>query len=121
MKRSCSAWIGWLAISLTLSLAGCADRAAEPEIEVFRGHMIWGHEVRAFTACGSAETGWIIDRTEGRMRQLAESVSGQAYGEILVELRGYLDPSQRTGFGEDYDYYLVATEVIPLPDSVACQ
>ena len=98
-----------------------SEAAVTSSAEVLRGHLIWGHEVREFTKCGSSETGWIIDNTDGQLRQLAENVSQQPYEKILVEIRAQLGPAPETGFGADYNFSFVATEAKALTDAQGCE
>lgn len=88
--------------------------------KILRGHLVWGHEVRTFTECGSSETGWIIDKTDGALRLLAEAEPGQPYEKILVEIQGRVGPGLETGFGADFGHSITVTSVKRLPDGEVC-
>ena len=119
-----------LGFALLALSAGCSrppvvevdstDSSTNLASPVFRGHLVWGHEVRTFTECGSGETGWIIDKTDGALRLLAEAEKGQPYKRILVEVRGQTGPALDSGFGADFDHSITVMSVIPLTDEHLC-
>ncbi len=92
--------------------AGPGDEAsgAAPE-QRFRGHVVLGHEVRSFTACGSERERWLLDRTGGRLANVYRSLTQQPYQPLYVVLRGRLAPTPRDGFGADYDGALEALDL----------
>ena len=116
-------------VLLTLSV-GCSqppvqvvestDSTAILISEVFRGHLVWGHEARTFTECGASETGWIIDKTDGALRLLAEAETRQPYEKILVEVRGQVGPGLESGFGADFDHSIAVTSARRLTDGQRC-
>lgn len=74
----------------------------------FRGRFHWGHEVRAFQPCGSANAYWVQGQ-ESTLRPLRERseelrARGKPYPPIYIEAVGALDTrSPREGFARDYD------------------
>lgn len=116
--------ISWRLIATTLLVLvnGCSQPPVEEveDSEILLGHLVWGHEVRTFTACGTTETGWIIDKTEGELRLLAQTGATQPYEKILVEIRGQLGPRLESGFGADFDYSLVVSSAERVSDQRQC-
>ena len=78
----------------------CEDRERG---ERFRGHLILGHEVHSFTACGSDRERWVLDRTGGELRDAYRALTTEPYQKLYVELRGTAAPTLSEGFGADYD------------------
>lgn len=92
----------------------------EPTEAWIRGSLVWGHEVRTFTECGSDQESWIIDETGGQIRQMVETTTSRSYEAVMVEILAVRGPALETGFGADYDHSLVVAEVRSKPDS-ECQ
>ena len=119
-----------LGLAVLVMSAGCSrpsvmevdttDSAMSLTSKAFRGNLVWGHEVRTFSECGSSETGWIIDQTDGALRLLAEAETGQPYQKILVEIRGQVGPGLETGFGADFGHSITVTSVKRLTDGQLC-
>lgn len=82
---------------------GPGDGEGGEEGERFRGHLIIGHEVRSFTACGGDRERWVVDRTGGQLRDTYQALTTQPYQKLFVELRGSAAPTLSEGFGAEYD------------------
>jgi uncharacterized membrane protein/heat shock protein HslJ len=82
---------------------GPGDGGDRAEGERFRGHLILGHEVRSFTACGSSRERWVVDRTGGDLRNTYRALTTEPYQKLYVELRASAAPTLSEGFGADYD------------------
>jgi uncharacterized membrane protein len=83
------------------------DRAtpssSEPTREPsYRGHLVWGHEARSFTECGSGREGWVVDGTGGDLVEVYRQLTAEPYESLFVEVRGRWGPAPRDGFGADY-------------------
>jgi uncharacterized membrane protein len=83
------------------------------EGQVFRGHAVHGHEVRAFRPCGSEQTLWAMDRS-----RLLWSLHGEllahagSYGELFAVLKGTRGAAPDAGLGSDYAGTLRVDEVL---------
>lgn len=87
-----------LGLCLGLALTGgCSGEAVEDA--VLRGHVVIGHEVRAFEPCGVGDELWLLPGDE-LLRAHAELSRGP-YGRVFAELRGVVEPPPPTGFGSD--------------------
>jgi putative lipoprotein len=77
----------------------------------FRGHLVWGHEVRSFKPCGMEVEYWVVDRTGGELWHVYQGLSRKPYQPIYVEVRGHLQPPPSAGFGTDYERQLTVFEL----------
>lgn len=68
----------------------------------YRGDLVWGHESRSFTECGSGREGWVLDGTGGRLGEVYESLAVEPYQPIHVVVRGRWRPGSSSGFAADY-------------------
>ncbi len=93
--------VPWIA----LAAAACTGSkpAVEPPGERLRGHLVIGHEVRAFTPCEGGVERWVFDRTQGDLQRVHEALTVEPYEKLFVELRGRLGPAPSDGFGIDYE------------------
>ncbi len=73
------------------------------EVQVFRGHAVHGHEVRAFRPCGSEQTLWAVDRS-GLLWSLHGELLAHAgsYGELFAVVKGTRGAAPEDGIGSDY-------------------
>lgn len=81
--------------------------------EVFRGSIVFGHEVRSFRPCGEEETFWVVDQTGilwDLHRDLAPDL--RPYQEVFFVLLGRRGPPPKEGFGADYAGELSVTEIL---------
>ena len=77
----------------------------------FRGHLVLGHEVRAFKPCGKEVEYWVVDLTGGEIWKAYQTLTRQPYQRIYVEVRGHLGPAPSEGFGADYEQQLLLFEL----------
>ena len=95
-----------------LLIAACGGQTElEPEIVTLSGHLVWGHEVRSFVACGASEEMWVVDGTGREVRRVYEARASIPYQKIFVEVRGVAGPAPESGFGAEYDGALRVAEV----------
>jgi len=80
-------------------------------ISPFRGHLVFGHEVRSFKPCGSDQESWVLDRTEGDLWEVYRKLTSKPYEPLYVEVRGITGPAPRDGFGAGYDNQLTILEL----------
>ena len=81
--------------------------------EIFRGHIVFGHEVRSFRECGSEDALWVDDQT-GLLWDVHQELApkNQPYEEVFFSLLGRSGPPPRDGFGADYSGELVVEEIL---------
>lgn len=77
----------------------------------FRGHLVWGHEVRSFKPCGMAVGYWVVDQTGGELWDVYRALTYKPYQPLYTELRGRLHPPPSTGFGVKYEKQLTVLEL----------
>ncbi len=78
---------------------------------IFRGHLVWGHEVRSFKPCGREVEYWVVDGTGGEVREVYRALTHEPYQPLYAELRGILGTSPSTGFGAEYEKQLTVLEL----------
>ena len=89
--------------------------AVEPaeDIEIVRGHYVFGHEVRSLRPCGENEALWVVDRTNLIKDLHGELAPGTVpYSEVFVAVAGRIGPPPDEGFGAEYPGALTVEEVI---------
>jgi uncharacterized membrane protein len=94
-----------------LALAACGGTPDQAPAERFTGHLVWGHEARSFTGCGTTREAWVVDRTEGDLVEVYEGLAVEAYQPVFVEIRGRREPGPSEGFGAEYPEQVVVTEL----------
>ncbi|MDC0335549.1 hypothetical protein OAN24_01445 [Pseudodesulfovibrio sp.] len=93
-------------------------------LKIFRGHSVYGHEVRSFTLCGSSNELWVIDATEGDAKDVYARLTTQPYQAIFVEIKGSLSDAPTGGFGADYSGSIVFEKLVHasrIEDSWGCR
>ncbi len=107
---------GWpipalLAVFALFVGAGCSSREQKPT--VFRGHVVFGHEVRRLRPCGTEDALWTTDAS-GVLWTLHQELAprGEPYGEVFAVVSGSLGPPRAEGFGADYAGELVVREIL---------
>ena len=103
-----------IALLATLALftgMGCSSSEREPEI--FRGHAVYGHEVREIRLCGKEDALWATDPS-GLLWTLHQELAprGEPYGKVFAVVTGSLGPPRADGFGADYPGELVVREIL---------
>jgi uncharacterized membrane protein len=78
---------------------------------IFRGHLVFGHEVRSFQPCGKDLEYWVVDRTGGELWDVYGKLTANPYEPVYVEVQGDQGPPPDTGFGADYDRLLMVTKL----------
>lgn len=76
---------------------------------IFRGHLVFGHEVRSFQPCGKDLEYWVVDRTGGELWDVYRKLIPNPYEPLYLEVQGDLGPPPDTGFGADYERLLTVT------------
>jgi putative lipoprotein len=88
------------------------------QAQIFKGHAIYGHEVRSFLPCDTDEALWVIDK-QGTLWQLHKepALHQQPYAKLFAIVKGRRGPAPRDGFGAEYagslsieDVLYIATE-----------
>ena len=134
-RRRIARIAGLLAIVLAVVVAlGCGDppeseiprstvvpgdsAPADPSVE---GLYVWGHEVRSFRPCGSAEDLWVVgapevlDPVNEEYRKLADT----PYQPVFVRFEGKLSEAPTGGFGAEYDGAFRVRDVLEIRRAVA--
>jgi putative lipoprotein len=92
--------------------SGSVPSSNEPAGEQpYRGHLVWGHEARSFTECGSGREGWVVDGTGGDLVEVYRQLTTEPYRPLFVEVRGRWGPARRDGFGADHAEQLEVLEL----------
>lgn len=84
----------------------------EPRGSRFRGHLVWGHESRSFTECGSEREGWVINEAGAELVEVYDELTSNPYQPMFVEVRGTWEAAPREGFGAEYGEALRITELL---------
>ena len=111
-------WTLLLALVLGLVSAGCpsqpapqppvdekrpvVDDRSEVEIATLRGELVWGHEVRSFTECGSTQALWFVDEAGGEIQRIHQELASEPYQALFFEIRGRRGPRLEAGFAADH-------------------
>lgn len=105
--------------STTAGSDGAAPDASMPAAvdAVFRGHVVFGHEVRSFESCDSETLVWASDPS-GRLWTLyRELATGRVpYEAVFAVVRGRLADPPDEGFGADYPGQLVVSDIDYMAD-----
>ena len=83
-----------------------------PQAGRFRGHLVWGHESRAFTECGGGRKGWVINEAGQELVDVYDELATAPYQPLFVEVRGTWGAAPRQGFGADYGEALRINELL---------
>ena len=79
----------------------------QPAVEAqggrFRGHLVWGHENRSFTECGSEREGWAVNDAGDELVGVYEELTSAPYQPMFVEVRGNWEAAPPDGFGAVYE------------------
>ncbi len=77
-----------------------------------RGHLVWGHESRSFTECGSGREAWVLNESGDELAAVYQELTAAPYQPMFVEVRGEWVAPPREGFGADYPEALRITELL---------
>jgi uncharacterized membrane protein len=75
-----------------------------------RGHLVWGHEGRTFSECGSQRTGWVINESGKGLLEVYQELTTAAYEPLFVEVTGNWADAPKEGFGADFPEAMRITE-----------
>lgn len=82
------------------------------ELEVVRGHYVFGHEVRTLRPCDTDQVLWVVDQTQLLQKLHTELTSGnRPYQEVFVVASGRVGPPLAEGFATDYSGIFTVEEV----------
>lgn len=90
---------------------------------IYRGTLIFGDSVRAFTPCGETRALWVEDQTQGVLGKIHAELAGDGGSGVYVELRGLVEAAPAAKAALGYDGLLRATELVratPMRESRAC-
>lgn len=93
-------------------------------LTAFRGHLIYGHEVRSITLCDNSKELWVIDQTEGAMKRISNEIGRPPYTPIFIEAYGRVSDVPADGFGTDYEGAIILTAITHasrIEDSWGCR
>ena len=83
------------------------------ELDLLRGHAVFGHEVRSLRPCGKDESLWAVDSTQLLWDLHAELAPGIGpYEEIFVVVRGSEGDAPSDGFGAEYPGSFAVKQVL---------
>ena len=97
---------------LPFTLGACC----QSNVEIVRGKLTMGHEVRAFVPDGQNKEFWIIDKSAKlypEYQKIAPVEKG-AYTPVRAELKVKELPKMQDGFGAEYDGAYDVIEIISL-------
>lgn len=104
-----------------------AERPEESEgeplesMQLLRGHLVIGHEVRSFKPCDSEQDLWVMDETGSELARVYEALTSDVYQELYAVVLGEVGPAPSDGFGADYAGSItVAALRHAAPESHAC-
>jgi uncharacterized membrane protein len=81
------------------------------ELQTLSGHLVYGHEARSFEPCGSDETYWVVDATQGDLPEVYRALAGAPYAPLFAVLRGTVAPASGTGFAADHNEQIRVTRL----------
>jgi putative lipoprotein len=88
------------------------EPVVEPRGSRLRGHLVWGHESRSFTACDGEREGWVINDAGDELVEVYEELTAAPYQPMFVEVRGAWQAPPPEGFGAEYNEALRVTELL---------
>jgi len=92
-------------------LVGLESKAG-PTGSRIRGHVVWGHESRSFTECGSKREGWVINESGDELVEVYEELTSAPYQPMFAEVRGEWVAAPQEGFGAEFGEALRITEFL---------
>lgn len=110
-----------------LTVSGADLRLAGPfeqGEQVLEGDLVYGHESRTFTPCGSAETYWIEggSRAASVLKAIYEERTKDAapYTPVYAVIVGSMADAPLDGFGADFDHALDVRLILHAPVHGSC-
>jgi uncharacterized membrane protein len=85
---------------------------AKPRTGRVRGHLVWGHETRSFTECGTGREAWVFNESGDEITAVYDELTAAPYQPMFVEVRGVWEGAPTEGFGADYGEALRITELL---------
>ena len=93
--------------------AGQPDGVNETNTQMFKGHIVYDHDVQTFRPCGSQELLWATDTTNRLQPAYQSLTTGQdQYKDLFAILRGRTSAAPAQGQGASYVAQIAVTEVI---------
>jgi putative lipoprotein len=98
-------------IPLVLLLIAAAKSPVK--FEKYRGHYVFGHEVRTFQPCSSTRIYWVKAEKDidGRLRETHGKLTEKPYEAIYIEVLGRLMDKAADGFAANYEGQLVIQHI----------
>jgi putative lipoprotein len=85
--------------------------------QIFKGTYVRGHEVDAFTPCGSKLSFWASYNWAGqKLVEFYKSKPRDPYQPIYVEFRGHILDEELDGFARSHDGMIRISEVLLVKD-----
>ena len=83
------------------------------KFEKYRGHYVFGHEVRTFQPCSSTRIYWVKAEKDldGRSRETHRKLTEKPSEAIYIEVLGRLMDKAADGIAADYDGQLVIQQI----------
>ena len=111
-----------IAAVVIIIIAGCSSAP----VSRLHGYYTWGHEVEAFTPCGSTESFWVTGDKDllQRLRDRTAEISQlEPYKPIYVEVSAVPDGQATNGFAADYDgvYRFIGLHTVQEPAPTDCR
>ena len=88
------------------------EQTTAPRGSRVRGHLVWGHESRSFTACDSGREAWVFNESGSELVAVYEELTSEPYQPMFVEVRGRWEAPPQEGFAADYPEALRITEFV---------
>jgi uncharacterized membrane protein len=87
------------------------DLSAADGFARYRGHIVIGHEARAFTECDSGREAWIIDATNGDLGAIYSALAVEPYQPLYFEVGATWQGVPEAGFAADFNEAIRIHEV----------
>ena len=87
-------------------------QVARPREVRVRGHLVWGHETRAFAECDTGREAWVLNESGDELTAVYDELTAAPYQPMFVEVRGIWEEVPSGGFGADYGGVLRITELL---------
>lgn len=87
-------------------------QVAAPRGSRVRGHLVWGHESRSFTECGTGREAWVFNESGDELGAVYEELTNVPYQPLFVEVRGEWAAAPNEGFAADYPEALWITDLV---------